>query len=192
MAAFSFITGTLAIPLLLPVSEPERLTRYYEAIGSYKAGDFKWEDLKSHPLPQDFADMMGWRELTVATAKAYRALPDSIKAKTLIIGADYSYAGCLNYYGPKYGLPEVYSTNASFLWWIPEKMDVRHMLYVDDDYSPQNPIFQQFEKVAILDSINMPLFREDGTKVYFFENGSDSLNLMLSHHVKALKSKFLR
>jgi hypothetical protein len=192
MGAFAVVTGTLAIPLLLPVSEPQPLTRYYEAIGSYKAGDFKWEDLKSHPLPQDFADMMGWRELTEATSKAYLSLPDSIKRKTLIIGADYSYAGALNFYGPAYSLPEVYSTNASFLWWIPENMDVRHMLYVDDDYSPQNPIFQQFEKVTVLDSINMPLFREDGTKVYFFENGSDSLNVMLSHHVKALKSKFIR
>jgi len=27
-------------------------------------GAFKWEDQEYHPLPQDFSDMLGWKEIT--------------------------------------------------------------------------------------------------------------------------------
>lgn len=192
MLIFAVTTGLVAIPILLPVAKPDNLVKYYDAIGSYKAGDYKWEDLKAHPLPQDFADMMGWKELTKMTARAYAGIPASKKKRTIVIGSSYAFAGALNYYGPAQGLPESYSTNASFLLWLPEKLDFDHMLYVDDDYPRENPIFKQFEKVTELGKLNLPMFREDGTRVFFFENATDSLHIILSGYIKTLKGKFER
>jgi 4-amino-4-deoxy-L-arabinose transferase-like glycosyltransferase len=192
MGVVTLALGALALPLLMPVFKPEGLTKYYEAVGAYKSGDFKWEDQKRHPLPQDFADMIGWKETTAMTARAYHSLPDSMKKHTIVFGSSYAFAGCLNFYGPALGLPEVYSTNASFLWWIPKKLEFDHMLYIDDDYSKENPIFKQFEKVSVLDSVNLPFFRENGTKVFLFENASDSFNPMVAGYVAALKAKFKR
>jgi hypothetical protein len=193
MMVFAIVTGLVAIPILLPVAKPDNLVKYYDAIGSYKAGDYKWEDLKAHPLPQDFADMIGWKELTTMTARAYATIPESKKQRTIVIGSSYAFAGALNYYGPAQGLPEAYSTNASFLLWLPEKLDFfDHMLYVDDDYSRENPIFKQFEKVTELGKLNMPMFREDGTRVFLFENATDSLHIILADYVKTLRGKFLR
>jgi len=192
MALFALGTGAVAIPLLLPVMKPENLVKYYEAIGSYKAGDFKWEDLKTHPLPQDFADMMGWREVAVMTAKAYHAIPDTERKRTIVIGSSYALAGALDFHGRRLKLPPVYSTNASFLLWMPEKFDFDNMIYVDDDYSKTNPLFRQFEKVTVLDSLNLPYFRENGTKVFYFEHANDSLKPMLEGYIKTLKNKFIR
>ena len=192
MTVFAVAIGLIAIPLLLPPWKPEKLTRYYEAIGSYKTGDFKWEDLKSHPLPQDFADMIGWKEVTQATARAYFSIPPEKRKRTIVIASSYAFAGALNYYGPAKGLPEVYSTNASFLMWMPETYDFDHMLYVDQEYENDEPIFKQFEKITILDSVDMPLFREDHARMFFFENGNDSVNAMVTQFVKAEKARFLR
>jgi hypothetical protein len=192
MVVFAIATGLVAVPILLPVAKPDSLVKYYDAIGSYKAGDYKWEDLKRHPLPQDFADMMGWKELTAMTARAYAGIPEPQKARTIVIGSSYAFAGALNYYGPAQGLPEAYSTNASFLLWLPKKLDFDHMLYVDDDYSRDNPIFKQFGKVTELGKLNLPMFREDGTKVFFFENATDSLHIILADYIKTLNGKFVR
>ncbi|MHA4847619.1 glycosyltransferase family 39 protein [Flavitalea antarctica] len=192
MLVFAIGTGLVAVPILLPVAKPDNLVKYYETIGSYKAGDYKWEDLKQHPLPQDFADMMGWKEITAMTARAYAGIPEPQKSRTIVIGSSYAFAGALNYYGPALGLPEVYSTNASFLLWLPEKFDFDHMLYVDDDYSRENPIFRQFSKVTELGKLDLPMFREDGTRVFLFENANDSLHIILDGYIKTLKGKFLR
>jgi len=53
-------------------------------------------------------------------------------------------------------------------------------------------VFQQFEKVSVKDSINMPLFRENGMKIILFENANDSLNRIITKGVAELKSKFMR
>ena len=52
------------IPLLLPVWKPDKLAAFYKKNGVDKIGLLKWEDQRDHPLPQDFADMLGWKELT--------------------------------------------------------------------------------------------------------------------------------
>jgi hypothetical protein len=53
-------------------------------------------------------------------------------------------------------------------------------------------VFQQFEKVSVKDSIDMPLFRENGMKIFLFENGNDSLNRIITNGVAELKKKFMR
>jgi hypothetical protein len=55
-----------------------------------------------------------------------------------------------------------------------------------------HPIFLQFKKITVRDSVVMPLFREHGIKMYLFENGSDSLNSLLTAEVSRLKGKFRR
>ncbi len=36
-----------------------------------------WEDGKEHPLPQDFADMLGWQELARKVDSLYDQIPRS-------------------------------------------------------------------------------------------------------------------
>jgi hypothetical protein len=56
----------------------------------------RWEDGKDHLLPQDFADMLGWKELALKVDSAYLKLPN--KDNTLILCDNYGQAGAINFY----------------------------------------------------------------------------------------------
>ena len=185
--------GLFSMPLIMPLAKPEALVKYYEKTGINKTGIFKWEDQQMHPLPQDFADMMGWKEMAMKTGAVYNSLPEDKKLKTLVYCRGYFSAGALNYYRKEAGLPEVYSDNASFLFWMPEKYDIKNLILVGHHIPDKDDIvFQQFEKMSVKDSINMPLFRETGMKIILYENGNDSLNSIITNGVAELKSKFIR
>jgi hypothetical protein len=49
-------------------------------MGTKNTGALKWEDLKDHPLPQDFSDMLGWEEMAQKMSKAYETLDSAEKA----------------------------------------------------------------------------------------------------------------
>jgi 4-amino-4-deoxy-L-arabinose transferase-like glycosyltransferase len=157
------------IPLALPVWKPYQLAAYYKKSGLDKTGFLRWEDLHDHPLPQDFADMMGWKELGDKVSAIYASLPDSVKVKTLVYCRYYGLAGPVTYFGK--GLPQVTSDNASFLFWMPDKYNLKNLLFVGK-HIPQNDdlVFQQFEKFTIMDSLTTPLAREHGVKIILYQN----------------------
>ncbi len=193
MMIFSITLGLFALPLIMPVAKPDALAKYYQVTKLNKTGSFKWEDLQMHPLPQDFADMIGWKELTEKTAAVYNSMPEEQKKKTIIFCNQYAHAGALTYYGPQFGLPEVYSANASFVLWLPDKPDVKNIILVAHDLpDSSNIIFHQFEKMSVKDSLNYPLARENGVKIILFENGNDKLDGMIEATVAKLKSQFTR
>ncbi len=179
------------IPLLLPVWKPEKLAAYYKKTGFDKTGVLRWEDLHDHPLPQDFADMIGWKEIGDKVSAAYASLPDSVKEKTLVFCRNYGLAGAVTYFGK--GLPQVTSDNASFLFWMPEKYNIKNLLFVGRHLPEKDDIvFQQFEKYTIIDSLTTQLAREHGVEIILFQNGNDKVNAMIEAGIKAKKDEFRR
>jgi len=186
-----FIIFLPFIPLMLPVWQPQQLAAYYNRWGFNKTGVLKWEDLKDHPLPQDFADMLSWKEMATKVSATYASLPDSIKQKTLVYCENYGQAGAVTYYGK--GLPQVHTDNASFLFWMPDQYNVHHILMVDDRLPDGDDIvFQQFESARIIDSIENPLAREYGAKIWLYKNGSTRLNPLIETGIRKEKDKFRR
>jgi hypothetical protein len=53
------------------------------------------------------------------TAKVYHSLPDSVKQQTMVYGDNYGEAGALSFYRKEFGLPEIHSDNASYVFWLP-------------------------------------------------------------------------
>jgi hypothetical protein len=179
------------IPASLPVWKPAELAAYYKKTGFDKSGILKWEDLKEHELPQDFADMISWKELGDKVSGVYASLPEDQKKSTLVYCRNYALAGAVTYHGKN--LPQVTTDNASFLFWMPEKYNVKHLLFVGR-YLPESDdiAFQQFEKFTILDSVTTPMARERGVKIVLFENGNEKLNPMIEAGIKELKDEFRR
>ncbi|HET6994621.1 MAG TPA: glycosyltransferase family 39 protein [Chitinophagaceae bacterium] len=157
----------LFIPLALPTRSPEKLAALYKKIGMQQ----KWEDQKNHPLPQDFADMLGWKELAEKTESAFSKLPDSIQSGTLILCDNYGQAGSLKFYSKNENLRRrVASTSGSFILWTPlSKMDFRNMMVVGRKI-PDHELFRHFKTVAVLDSVTNTYSRQFGDKVFFCEN----------------------
>ena len=158
MITVSLLFGLLILPLMLPVAKPDKLATYFERSHLNEGGGFKWEDQKLHPLPQDYADMMGWKEMAEKTAAAYHRLSPEMQKQTMIYCRGYFFAGALNFYGHALSMPEVYSDDASFLFYMPDNYDIKHLMIVahripDSD----DKVFQQFEKLSLLDSLQNPL-----------------------------------
>lgn len=168
MAIIVVVIGFL--PLLLigfPTSKAEQLAdkqRYREL------GLLRWEDGKDHHLPQDFADMRGWRELAYITDSAIGLVegPESV----LVLTNNYGQAGAINYYSRRY--PGAVAFNADYLQWFPSnqrKHIVRVMEPEHDDDDPQRTQERSVcETLILVGEVRDPMAREKGTRVYLLKN----------------------
>lgn len=169
--------GIRIIPTIFPICKPAKLVAYYEARNLDKLGLYKWEDLKLHPIPQDFADMLGWKEMTEKTAKAYNSLSADEKKHTIIFADNYGEAGAINYYGKTYGLPTAYSDNASFLYWMPDSLHIDNIILITDDKDEmQRAFLKEFSSAVLSDSITNKYAREYGSLILTLKGANEKLN----------------
>jgi hypothetical protein len=63
-----------------------------------------------------FTEMVGWQDLTAQVAEIYQSIPESEKARTVVLAANYGEAGAFDLYGDEYGLPRVIS-GANSMWY---------------------------------------------------------------------------
>jgi len=184
----------LFIPMLLPMQEPQKLAAFYKKYNLDKTGLLKWEDQKNHPLPQDFADMIGWKEIARQTAAVYQHLPENEKNKTVIKGDNYGLCGALNYYGKKLGLPEAYTYNGSFLLWIPDTLNITNVITVGEDFpDTSRAIVKQFQRISIEGELKDSLARQNGTQIILWRRcNPDSLRKFLKEEIGQRKALFTR
>lgn len=182
------------IPIVLPTMSPEKLAAFYKEKGIDKIGLLKWEDQKDHELPQDFGDMLGWKELTERTEKFFNALPDSTKANTAIYAANYGQAGALKFYGKNDRFKNsVISENGSFQLWVNDQIYFKHLIIIDDEVpEADDEVILHFQKVTAIDSVRNIYSRQLGDKIFFLEN-LDSTGLRFAREgFKANKKRFNR
>ena len=110
--ALAVAYGLMLVPLGLPVLPPEPMARYAAALGLTAGVRTNRGELL--PLPQDYADMLGWKEKADAVAAVYLALSPAEQAETVLYGDNYGQAGALDLYGRRLGLPPVVSLAGSF------------------------------------------------------------------------------
>ena len=170
------------IPLLLPTAPPPQLAAFYEKYNVGKTGILKWEDQQDHPLPQDFADMLGWKELTEKTERFYFSLPASTRHNTVIYGRHYGHAGALTYYGKdKTFRRKVITDNGSFLLWVSPRLYFEHLVFIGHTFPAKDDmVFQHFQRSEVIDSVTNPYSRQFGDKIIFFER-IDSTGLRLAN-----------
>jgi len=70
-------------------------------------------------LPQDFADMLGWRAQADSVAAVVATLTPGERERTMLYGDNYGEAGALDLYGRRLGLPPVVSQAGSFYFFGP-------------------------------------------------------------------------
>jgi hypothetical protein len=180
------------IPLLLPIWKPEKLATFYRENKLDKTGLLKWEDQQNHPLPQDFADMLGWKELTEKTETFFKSLPDSAKANTFINPDNYGEAGAFKYYGKDDTFKSRTVTgNGSFILWLPDSLPFKNVIFTGDEL-PDWGFFKHFEKSTAIDSVTNRLSRQFGEKIFYFQNIDTTGLRMITERVTFLKKEFRR
>ena len=185
-----FFTG-LILPLVLPLMSPEKLAAFYQSIHVDKGSVLRWEDHQQHALPQDFADMLGWKEMAEKTAKVYHSLPDSVKQQTMVYGDNYGEAGALSFYRKEFGLPEIYSDNASYLFWLPDHFTQKYFLFVCDNLPDvDDSFFNHWGKREIKDSVTQKYAREFGARIILYSNPDDSVHIIAEQHMIQSRQQF--
>ncbi|MGH7416574.1 MAG: glycosyltransferase family 39 protein, partial [Candidatus Rokuibacteriota bacterium] len=111
----AFAVGTL--PLGVPILPPPAMAKYAQALGVEAAVRTNTGEMLS--LPQDYADMLGWEEQVATVARVYHTLPDDLRRHAVLVAGNYGEAGALDFYGPRYGLPEVVSPAGSYWFFGP-------------------------------------------------------------------------
>jgi Dolichyl-phosphate-mannose-protein mannosyltransferase len=95
-----------------------------------KLGLLRWEDGKDHALPQDFADMLGWKELAVKIDSVFSALPHP--DETLVLCDNYGQAGAINYYKTNPKLTAS-SFNADYINWLRYDRKITDVILVKEE-----------------------------------------------------------
>jgi hypothetical protein len=182
------------IPVLLPMQKPTEMAAFNQSFGLDKLGLLRWEDGENHPLQQDFADMLGWKELTEKTEKHFLQQPDSIKTSTIVYCANYGLAGSMKYYAKdQYFRDKIISENGTFLLWISDRLYFKHMIFVDDEMPEKDDnVLKRFGAVDVVDSCTNPFSRQFNTKIFYFKNASDSALIIAANDIRQAKAKFGR
>ncbi|MEA9411561.1 glycosyltransferase family 39 protein [Flavobacterium sp. PL02] len=187
---FVIIPLLLFIPmynLSFPNKSPEYIIKHPE--NYKKLGMLKWEDGKDHNLPQDYADMLGWKELARKTDSVYATIPNPEKKKTLVLCDNYGQAGAINYY-TKQGIKAV-SFNADYINWFNLDIQYNNLIRVkeyhknDDEMAETGPYFQT---AIIADSITNKNAREYKTTIFVFTGAKIDINRRIVEEISKEKN----
>jgi hypothetical protein len=184
MILFMAAVSVVALPMSLPILRPEPFIRFYKSMGIEKF--HRWENGEYYDLPQDYADMIGWEELTVIVRRAYDRLTPEQQDKCLILTNNYGEAGAINFYGTKYGLPRVISFNDSYIFWAPESIDAEYLIKVGSS----DDLEELFHRVEIAGRISTPHARQEGTPVYFCADPKGDLNQVYQEELQQRLSRY--
>jgi hypothetical protein len=169
----------LFIPLLkiaFPLQPP---TVVQQNAQRYKALNLlRWEDGKDHPLPQDFADMLGWKELAAKVDKAFEQIGDS--THTLVLCDNYGEAGAINYYSAHKNISAVTREGDYYKWFLDDPRLLKNIVLVKDIGNPDTALTterQLFKIVLPAGAIENAFAREQGTRIFVLKEYNDPLPL---------------
>lgn len=177
VAIFSF-----GFHYLFPIDTPEAVQKQIAVYNDL--GLTRWEDGKLHALPQDYADMLGWKELAQKVDAAYEQIGDT--AHTLVYCDNYGQAGAINYYSRHAANIRAVSFSADYLNWFDLNRPIKHIVMVKDIYdtdtmrSDEKPLFQE---IRYFGKIENKFAREQGTRIYVLKNARTDINAILKKEI---------
>jgi hypothetical protein len=175
--------------IMLPVLSPAEIIQKKEIF--QKMGLLRWEDGQEHQLPQDFADMLGWKELAGIVDQTFESLEN--KKNTIIHCDNYGQAGAINFYS-KQKYTQSVSMNADYINWYPlDEMEIKNVILVknisdeDENREREKPFF---ESVDLVGEITNQFAREKGTKIYLLKGAKISVNDILREEINKNKNRY--
>jgi Dolichyl-phosphate-mannose-protein mannosyltransferase len=187
-------TAALALIIILfvpfiqigfPNKSPEQIKAQLDLYRDF--GTLRWEDGKDHHLPQDFADMLGWRELAEKVDAVYDTIQN--REQTLVLCTNYGQAGAINFYSKHKGISAV-SFNADYINWFPlDKpiLNVISVLEADEVTSEINETASLFNAFIHAATIENPDAREFGTAIIVFTGAKVNINALIAEEIKSIK-----
>jgi dolichyl-phosphate-mannose-protein mannosyltransferase len=150
LAALVTALAMVILPMALPVLPVEQFVRYQAAL---KLSPRTEERQAMGALPQDYADMFGWDQMTALVAEAYRRLTPEERKRCKVFGQNYGEAGAIDVLGRRYGLPHAISGHNSYWLWGPGKGDWDVLIVIGGDRA-DNAVF--FDDITVVGQTRSP------------------------------------
>lgn len=146
-----------------------------------------WEDGKKHPISQDFADMVSWKELARKIDSIYLTVKD--KKKTFILCDGYGLTGAINYYTKIPNL-KANSFTDDYLFWTEVNPTIETIIRVKEKKNlNNNQELMLFDNVTIADEITNPYAREKGTQILLLSQPKiDIAGILLKEQKKQIEN----
>ena len=129
-AAVLLVATALLLPLGVPLLAPAPMARYTAWLGVGAAT--RTNVGEQLPLPQDYADMLGWRAQAEAASQAFRALSPADTADAILAGSNYGRAGAIARYRRRLDLPYPVSVHGDFHAWGVGERSGRVVILLDE------------------------------------------------------------
>ena len=176
----------LLFNLFFALKSPEYIIANAKA---YKElGLLRWEDGKDHVLPQDFADMLGWKELAFKVDSIYMQLPT--REQTLILCDNYGQAGAINYYAKHINKTAV-SFNADYINWYNLDKRYDNLIRIKSNENKDNELKLSspfFDSAGIGGSVTNPFAREYGTTIFVFKKARIDIRARIQNEIEETKN----
>ncbi len=159
------------MPVSIPVIPLDKTASYFSWVAEDLGleGIVRWEDGRLYTLPQDYADMLGWKEIAQLTKTAYQEASE--KEKVLIYAENYGQAGAIAHFAP--ALPDPVSFSDTYLLWAPKTIDAHTLIYVNNELGED--VQNLFADIREIGRVNMPISRQNGDRVYLCQQPKQDL-----------------
>jgi len=158
------VFGIVTLPMGLPVLPREPMAHYSERLGITAAT--RTNVGVQLELPQDYADMLGWREFADTVALVWSRLPEEDQRSAVLLGTNYGRAGALDWYGPDRDLPASIAPLGSYWFWGPGDREWDVAVIAGSDSADLATYFREVrEEARIRDPWRVPEERNVGVFV---------------------------
>ena len=151
-----FAVAAIFAPTVLPVLSVPQFLAYTQALGIEQQ---KFEHTAPSILPQLYADMFGWEEMTQKVAAYFNTLSPEEQRRTAIFANNYGYAGAIDYFGPRYGLPKSIGGHQSYWLWGPRDYTSESIIVLGEGH--EENMQTKCASYTIVGHTNYPLSRSD-------------------------------
>lgn len=168
------LLGTVSVFSSLPILSIPKEVKFIKTISTWPGLEDinRWENGNHYDLPQDFADMLGWKEIGTAAGKLWDSLPD--KEHTIVYCENYGQAAAVGKYGKPYKLRNLISYSDQYRFWLPDSISSKTntFIYINDELGEDMPGY--FNSIELAWQLKMPWSRSNGTQIYICKEPNPS------------------
>ena len=181
------LLGLPLFPTGIPIWKTERLAAYFQQLTHAGVVAVRWENGELHPLPQDYADMLGWTELADIVD---RAVQTAGLDNCLIYAENYGQAGAVGHLCSREIRERTVSFSDSYRLWMPDHLPAgtHTLIYINDEMGEDvQALFADIQKAGAVEN---PLAREYGTAVWICRQPRSDMSQFWVERVQKVRSAF--